>query len=145
MQKFIVNGSVSHLNLLGGISVKDAPVNADAKLGLVQVGGNWKASSIATGVSAGADGRYGTADDTVLSGFLVKNSPDSVSGIGSIVIGGAVSGGSSWFSLWLRGRLDRESQDQQSALYAAKPARERRSNARPWHDTSRSLLIRRRR
>ncbi len=93
MQKFIVNGSVSHLNLLGGISVKDAPVNADAKLGLVQVGGNWKASSIATGVSAGADGRYGTADDTVLSGFLVKNSPDSVSGIGSIVIGGAVSGG----------------------------------------------------
>ena len=66
--------------------------NADAQIGPVIVGGDWIASSMAAGATAGADGFFGNNDDTKMSGVGVKDMPTVSSKITSIVIGGQVLG-----------------------------------------------------
>jgi hypothetical protein len=51
--------------------------------------GNWTASVLAAGVTAGTDGLFGTADDRLIEG---AHSGPIISKIASIVIGGAVEG-----------------------------------------------------
>jgi hypothetical protein len=92
-----VHGSVEHANLLAGYSFDLGGTgphgnNADAQIGLVSVGGDWIASNLVAGVSAGADGLFGTADDAKLSGAGVKDLGSTVSRIGQVIIGGQVRG-----------------------------------------------------
>lgn len=67
------------------------PVDADAQIGRVTVGGDWIASSIAAGAVAGAAG-FGSPDDTKMSGQFVRDDPTVSSAIGSITIGGKIEG-----------------------------------------------------
>jgi hypothetical protein len=92
MQSLTVNGSVTYALILGGYDVNGQGVNADAQIGSITVTGDWAASSLATGVTPGPDGLFGTDDDAELSGPGVKDDPNVLSQIGSVVIGGAVSG-----------------------------------------------------
>src|SRR5262249_50461325 len=75
-----------------GYQVGGTPVNADAQIGTVSVGGNWIASSIVAGVKAGADLKFGTADDAKPFGLGVKDDPNLFSKIGSVAIHGQVLG-----------------------------------------------------
>ncbi len=82
-----VHGYVQYANILAG----DDPGNpsaGDAQIGPVTVGGDWIASNLAAGVQPGADGFYGTADDTATN----AGNPAIVSSIVRIAIGGQVIG-----------------------------------------------------
>lgn len=67
------------------------PLDADAQIGSVIVGGDWFASSIAAGSVAGAGG-FGTAGDAKASGMDVRDDPAVSSAIGSVTIAGQVAG-----------------------------------------------------
>lgn len=67
------------------------PVDADAQIGSVIVGGDWIASSVAAGVVAGSAG-FGSPDDARMSGQGVRDDPAVSSEIRSIAIGGQVQG-----------------------------------------------------
>jgi hypothetical protein len=61
-----VGGSVSRSELLAGYDVLGVPVNADVQIGAVLVGGDWVASDLVAGAQAGADIRFGSADDALI-------------------------------------------------------------------------------
>ena len=82
-------GSVSNSRILAGYDVAGTPVNANAQIGAVNVDGNWTASTLAAGVTAGSDGLFGNADDRLIVG---AHHGGIVSKIASIVIGGVVEG-----------------------------------------------------
>jgi len=93
------SGNVSFTNILAGYSPSGVAVNGSAQIGPVSVGGNWTASNLVAGASAGPDGQFGTADDAPVK----SDYPDAISEIGAtivttsgtlsgIVIGGTVSG-----------------------------------------------------
>jgi hypothetical protein len=63
-------------------------VNGEAQIGKVFVGGDWIASNLATGVLPGADGLFGTADDTEIPG----GTDQLASSIAGIIINGQVMG-----------------------------------------------------
>ena len=65
----------------GGSGSGSASILSDQSMGAIAVGTNWTAASIAAGVKRGADGQFGTDDDT-----------GRVARISSITIGGAVAG-----------------------------------------------------
>ena len=88
IQSLTVRGLVQFSNILGGYDVDGNPVNGDAQIGDIFVDGNWMASNIAAGVTAGADGFFGTADDTLIPG----GSDGVLAAIASIVINGEVQG-----------------------------------------------------
>jgi hypothetical protein len=92
MHGLTVNGSVSFALILAGYDVNGLGVNADAQTGTITVGTDWDASNLVAGVSAGADGFFGTADDTKLSGSGVKDDVSVVSTIAGVSIGGQVAG-----------------------------------------------------
>jgi hypothetical protein len=60
----------------------------------VVVGGTWSASSLVAGVIAGADGKFGTADDAMLSATGASNRADIFSKISSVIVKGIGSGSS---------------------------------------------------
>jgi hypothetical protein len=62
-------------------------VNGDASIGVVTVGGNWTASSLVAGVTAGTDGLFGTDDDKTIS-----RDNSIVATIASLTIKGTVGG-----------------------------------------------------
>jgi hypothetical protein len=64
--------------------------SADADIVAVRINGNLVASSIVAGVQAGADGFFGTADDSSIFGGIDARANKSV--IGSVVIRGDVVG-----------------------------------------------------
>jgi hypothetical protein len=66
------------------------PVNADAQIGKVFVGGDWIASNLVAGVAAGTDGQFGTADDVLIP--EAKQDPNTTATIGKVVINGQVQG-----------------------------------------------------
>jgi len=83
--RIIVTGHVSNTNFLAGYDASGSPVNGNAQIGAVQIGGDWSASNLVAGISAGTDSFFGTTDDAKIgSGTLSK--------IASITIGGQVSG-----------------------------------------------------
>jgi hypothetical protein len=61
--------------------------NADARIGRVNVGGDWIASNLVAGVDVGPDGLFGTVDDA-----SEVDGSNFVSKIGAITIGGIATG-----------------------------------------------------
>ncbi len=85
---------IEHALIVAGvISVGDPfyPAAPFARIGDVEVGGNWKASSIAAGVEPGPDG-YGNGD-IPLENFFISLPKYGLSKINSITINGTVEGG----------------------------------------------------
>ena len=81
IRALIVDGSVTRAQV--------DVTGADGVIGLVRVAGDWTASSLASGVYAGMDGKFGTADDTHND---INDDLNLVSRIASIQIGGMISG-----------------------------------------------------
>jgi hypothetical protein len=81
LDSLTVTGDVVNVSILAGTS---QDLFGQARIGTVAVAGNWTASSLAAGATAGADGFFGTADDIVASGLFSR--------IASITITGTVSG-----------------------------------------------------
>jgi hypothetical protein len=93
----IVRGHVEHGLIAAGVdpvtTLAYQPVDADAQIGSVVVGGDWIASSIVAGAVAGTNGFFGDGDDTGMVGVaLFKDNPIAFSKIGSVTIGGQVLG-----------------------------------------------------
>ena len=82
-----VQEDVVRSQILAGYDRDGMAVNPDAGIGKVVIKGALEASSIVAGASAGADGFFGNADDTLLTG-----GNEVVAKIASILIKGAVSG-----------------------------------------------------
>lgn len=88
-----VGGSVTHARIAAGYDTTGLPVNPDASVGAVKVADNWIASTLVAGLSPGADGAFGTGDDTLavpVSPYL--DQPDLVARIAAIRIGGRLGG-----------------------------------------------------
>jgi hypothetical protein len=90
--KLTVGGRAENARILAGYDIFLTPKNADAQIGAVSVGGDWVGSTIAAGVVAGGDGRFGTADDVAISGAGTTDDPARRSRVGSVKIGGLVYG-----------------------------------------------------
>ena len=73
---------------MAGYNTLGQPVNGDASIGNVEVAGDWVASDLVAGAAAGADGLFGTSDDTRIR----RGSPLRLARITSIVVGGTVQG-----------------------------------------------------
>ena len=99
-----VLGRVELANILAGFGANGAPLNANAQIGAVIIGGDWIASNIVAGaVNLGADNlpggvglaadnvNFGDAHDFKMSG-MVKDDSLVFSRIASLTIGGQVMG-----------------------------------------------------
>ena len=84
-----ITGHVEFAQILGGYSFDLSPLNADAQIGSVKVGGDWIASSIAAGVVDGGNG-FGNSGDVKITD--ANDSATIFSKIASITIGGQVLG-----------------------------------------------------
>lgn len=89
IKSLFVGGRVEFANILAGFAFDLAPVNADAQIGTVRVGGDWLASSIAAGVVSGGNG-FGNSGDVLITDAV--QDPAIRARIGSIVIGGQAIG-----------------------------------------------------
>ncbi len=95
-----VRGSVEDSTIAAGITTigtfmaaPPLPANPDAQLGALTVGGDWTRSSAVAGVSAGADGFFGTEDDTLATPTTGFNNKTAIlSKIASITIKGHIYG-----------------------------------------------------
>jgi len=85
IKSFNVRGDFDHSSLLGGAFVL---ANADVQIGKITIGGDFRASNLTAGVTGGADGLLGTADDHLYAG----GSDAVVSRIASVVIKGQAIG-----------------------------------------------------
>lgn len=89
----LVGGSVRDSQILAGYTAALVAVNPDAKVGAVRVVDNWIAGDLVAGVTAGADGFFGTGDEAPAApgvGFVDKTK--MFSRIARIQIGGYVAG-----------------------------------------------------
>ncbi|MEQ1862432.1 MAG: hypothetical protein ABMA13_21145 [Chthoniobacteraceae bacterium] len=86
IKSIAVKGSIERTSILAGTA------NADASIGRLTVGRAWLASSVLAGVTEGADGFRGTADDTKVTGASVRDDAARFSTISSIVIKGQALG-----------------------------------------------------
>jgi hypothetical protein len=96
IKSLTVGGRVEFTDILAGYSKNLAGTNADAQIGAIKIGGDWRASYVIAGVNPGGGG-VGTSDDTLLpagvdfgSGPVADGPP--ISKIASIVIAGQVLG-----------------------------------------------------
>jgi len=89
IRSLTVYGQVEHARILAGYNLF-GPTNADARIGAVVVGGDWIASDLVAGVDAGADQKFGTIDDVLVTD--PKNDSKVISTIASITIRGQVLG-----------------------------------------------------
>ena len=62
---FRVVGNAMFVTVLAGYNPAEEPVNGDAQITRISVGGNWIASTAVAGAVAGPDGLFGTADDAI--------------------------------------------------------------------------------
>ncbi|MEY5010790.1 MAG: hypothetical protein RLZZ253_1929 [Verrucomicrobiota bacterium] len=91
--KVTVLGSVRNSLIAAGLDSNNSAVNPDAQIGPVTVSHDWVASNLVAGISAGADGKYGTNDDTIATaGTGYVNRTNIVSKIAAITIGGQAIG-----------------------------------------------------
>ncbi|HJZ89638.1 MAG TPA: hypothetical protein VKE40_02125 [Gemmataceae bacterium] len=89
IQSLTVYGRVEHARILAGYD-PFGPTNADARIGAVVVGGDWIASDLVAAVDAGADKKFGTIDDVLVTDPI--NNPKVISTIASVTIKGQVLG-----------------------------------------------------
>jgi hypothetical protein len=78
-----VGGSVDHAEILAGYDHTGAAANADVRIGKIAVRQDWIAGNIVAGAGAGADGFFGTDDDS-----LISQSNQIIARIASILIHG---------------------------------------------------------
>jgi hypothetical protein len=96
--KITIGGRVEDAEILAGYNATLTGVNADAQIGPVKVGGDWIASDLVAGATnpdvpaTGALPNFGDGSDVKLSGAGVTDSPDIISKIASVTIGGEVFG-----------------------------------------------------
>jgi hypothetical protein len=83
--KLKVTGRVEFANILAGYDVNDSPINGNAQIGNVTIGGDWIASNLVAGVQPDAFGQFGLYD------FLIPGGT-GLSKIGKIVISGRALG-----------------------------------------------------
>jgi hypothetical protein len=83
-----VGGRVENADIRAGYSA-NTPVNADAQIGKVTVGGDWVKSNLVAGVSS-ADAVFGNSDDVIINEISQVNS--IVASIAGITIKGSVLG-----------------------------------------------------
>jgi len=86
-----VKGRVEFAQILAGFDRDRVPVNADAQIGAVTIGGDWIASSLAAG-AVPTNAFFGDADDAKMSGGGVKDVATVSSKIASLTIGGQALG-----------------------------------------------------
>ena len=89
IKSFSVGGDVNGSEILAGYNPARLAVNADVQIGKVRVGGNWIASDLAVGATAGADTFFGTADDALIT---VPPGNQIIARIAKIQIRGLVRG-----------------------------------------------------
>jgi hypothetical protein len=91
-----VGGHVELTQILAGFDVTAKPVNADAQIGTVTVGGDWTASDLIAGVmDPSLINRFGESDDVKIDEMAATGQPESaliVSKIASLVIRGRALG-----------------------------------------------------
>jgi hypothetical protein len=80
-----IGGSARFASILAGFDLNLFPVNGNAQIGAVNVGGNWIAGSIVAGVQDGGSPGFGDAGDTIIGGGTIAR-------IASIVVGGVIAG-----------------------------------------------------
>jgi len=89
IKKLSVGGRVEFADVLAGYETNNTatPINPDAQIGAVKVGGDWIASNLVAGVDP-VNGRFGDSDDVPIT---QTGEPDGfLSRIARIVIGGQV-------------------------------------------------------
>jgi hypothetical protein len=96
IKSLFVGGRIENAQILAGYDLDLVPVNGDAQIGTVVVGGDWIASRMAAGAAVGIDGIAGTDDDTFLGGgsALIQSKIASVTIKGQAL--GTVGGGDSF-------------------------------------------------
>lgn len=89
IQSLTVGGRVEWAWVLGGVGLDSVATNGNAQVGPVRVGGDWVASSLASGVTSN-NGLFGDADDAVWAGGTLSR----IAGvwIGGVVIGSGTGG-----------------------------------------------------
>lgn len=94
IKSLTVGGRVEWADIIAGAT--GTLRNADASIGAVKVSGDWIASNLTAGVSAGADGFIGTGDDASYDdgggAFTVRDREGRDAQIASVRIGGQVLG-----------------------------------------------------
>jgi autotransporter-associated beta strand protein len=91
LKSLTVSGGVEFLRVLAGYNTTLAGANADASIGAISVGKDWRSSSVLAGGKAGADGFTGTPDDAKLTGGT-RDVADIFSSIASLTIKGQAFG-----------------------------------------------------
>jgi hypothetical protein len=86
-----VGGRAERALVLAGYDPAGAPVNGQASIGGVRVGGDWVASSLVAGaMTADLSTAFGTATDTEIGG--ADTPEDRLARVASIAIGGQAAG-----------------------------------------------------
>jgi autotransporter-associated beta strand protein len=97
IKSLVVSGGVDFLKVLAGYDFTLTGMNADASIGAITVGADWRASTVLAGVKAGADGFAGTDQNAKLTGGGVRDTAEIFSTIASVTIKGqafgSISGG----------------------------------------------------
>jgi hypothetical protein len=94
IKNLTINDSTTLASILAGYDVDRNAVNADAQIDTVVVGvgakpGNWTATDVVAGATAGLDGLFGTADDT---GILQGGVPTKIlSEIARVTVKGQIA------------------------------------------------------
>jgi len=92
IKSLTVAGGVDSLRVLAGYNLTLDARNADASIGTITVGADWQASTVLAGVTGGADGFAGTADDAKIAGGGVQDAAAVFSTIASVTIRGQAYG-----------------------------------------------------
>lgn len=97
IKSLTVKGRVEFADILAGYTFLNSmahPVNADAQIGTVVVGGDWIASNLLAGavLSLDDDAAFGTPDDDALITDMNGNAATITARIGSVVIKGQALG-----------------------------------------------------
>jgi hypothetical protein len=87
--KMTIVGDATYARVVAGYDASDAPVNRNAQISVVTIGGDWAASDMAAGIDAGPDGEFGTDDDSVIAGVSLAGRHSQIA---RVVVGGRILG-----------------------------------------------------
>ncbi len=97
IQSLNIKGSIALADIVagyqqavGGNVPLGTPDNPDAQIGKVKIIGTTEATNIVAGVIAGADGKFGTADDATIAGSNIDNDPKTRSAIAHVIFKGGI-------------------------------------------------------
>jgi len=93
-----VAGGVEYLRVLAGYDLALNGANADASVGAVTVGADWRASTLLAGVAVGGDSFAGTGDETKLGGGGIRDNSAIIATVASLTIKGQAFGTADTFT-----------------------------------------------